>query len=360
MQRELSLYLDLVRITSAMVVFLAHATGVSGGLFAQLWEYSFFSTAVTIFFVLSGYVIGYVSSNKETCIEDYTVARFARLYSVIIPALILTLICGAITIRFNGPFSDKIQSLSYLEHLVRYLLTLINLQHIWFIDKTPGLNGPFWSLSNEFIYYCLFAVIFYLRDYKRIFLAMLFMLLGGPMIVLTFPIWMMGYYTYKIHQSNRQLLTNTKIGASISILSLIVLIIVSPLIKSKGYLVIDVSFFPRTEILTKYVDAISFTLHLMFIHTLLPYIGSVLRYFSKSIQWSASLSFSLYLFHLPLITTVPLLYYEDKSALSSRLILYGITLIIVATLGHWCERNKYKLKLIVSPFIYRLYKSNRK
>ena len=90
MTGALSLYLDTLRFGAAFTVFLSHyGTGrISGGLFWYLADYG--RTAVLVFFVLSGYVIAWVTESRERTIEDYALSRVARLYSVIIPAFILT------------------------------------------------------------------------------------------------------------------------------------------------------------------------------------------------------------------------------------------------------------------------------
>ena len=90
-----SLYLDLLRFTAAVAVFLDHLTPTpsqpsiraTGGL-ARVGNYG--ELAVAIFFVLSGYVISYVTSTRETTVQSYAVSRISRLYSVVVPALVLT------------------------------------------------------------------------------------------------------------------------------------------------------------------------------------------------------------------------------------------------------------------------------
>ena len=47
-------------------------------------------TAVIVFFVLSGYVIAYVSEVKENNVKAYWASRLSRLYSLAIPAVLLT------------------------------------------------------------------------------------------------------------------------------------------------------------------------------------------------------------------------------------------------------------------------------
>ena len=49
-------------------------------------------SAVVIFFVLSGYVITYVASERETTLRDYALSRCARIYAVAVPTLLLTIV----------------------------------------------------------------------------------------------------------------------------------------------------------------------------------------------------------------------------------------------------------------------------
>ena len=49
-----------------------------------------------VFFVLSGYVISHVADTRETTPRAFLTARFARLWSVLIPAMLLTIACDVI------------------------------------------------------------------------------------------------------------------------------------------------------------------------------------------------------------------------------------------------------------------------
>jgi peptidoglycan/LPS O-acetylase OafA/YrhL len=53
-------------------------------------------SAVVVFFVLSGFVIRHVTDTKEMHWPDYAASRIARIFSVTVPAIFLTLICDAI------------------------------------------------------------------------------------------------------------------------------------------------------------------------------------------------------------------------------------------------------------------------
>src|ERR1700742_1917757 len=86
MNRQTSLYLDLVRFLAALAVFVSHICGqrFTGGLLWQSEPYG--DEAVDVFFVLSGFVIGYVTDGRETSTRSFAVARLARIYSVALPA----------------------------------------------------------------------------------------------------------------------------------------------------------------------------------------------------------------------------------------------------------------------------------
>ena len=79
MTNALSLYLDALRFSAAFTVFLSHYAVVrySGGLFWQMMPYG--RTAVLVFFVLSGFVIAWVTETRERTLQEYTLSRIARL-----------------------------------------------------------------------------------------------------------------------------------------------------------------------------------------------------------------------------------------------------------------------------------------
>ena len=103
MRSATSLYLDLVRFAAAMTVFLAHFRVRTSHNFAPYWAAlpfwdrhldSYGQIAVTVFFVLSGYVIAHVMATRERTLIEYAASRFGRLYSVVLPALILAAACS--------------------------------------------------------------------------------------------------------------------------------------------------------------------------------------------------------------------------------------------------------------------------
>ncbi|WP_407244035.1 acyltransferase family protein [Klebsiella michiganensis] len=73
---------------SPLVVVLSHAAGFTS---LKIPIISGLGTeAVVVFFVLSGYVIAYVSNNKENNYAAFFKARAIRIYSVLVPAILIT------------------------------------------------------------------------------------------------------------------------------------------------------------------------------------------------------------------------------------------------------------------------------
>src|SRR5215471_11975241 len=91
MKRDLSAFLDLERTLAALIVFLGHLSDqrYGGEMLAGFGAQA--HTAVVAFFVLSGFVIAWAAQRDGSALE-YILNRAARIYSVVLPALGLTLI----------------------------------------------------------------------------------------------------------------------------------------------------------------------------------------------------------------------------------------------------------------------------
>src|SRR3954465_11832287 len=104
MDKVRSIYLDLLRILSALYVFLFHigsigvddSSSTTNGLqnnsaFKYLSAHYF----VIVFFVLSGFFITMSANRPNLTFKNFLIARLGRLYSVLIPALIFSYLCTA-------------------------------------------------------------------------------------------------------------------------------------------------------------------------------------------------------------------------------------------------------------------------
>jgi peptidoglycan/LPS O-acetylase OafA/YrhL len=191
MSRSLSIYLDLLRFAAAMAVFGGHLV-THAHLIGYLNEtVQIQNDAVVWFFVLSGTVIGYVSEQKEPGLGVFLRARLARLWSVAIPALLLTPVLDAIGGAVDpSAYLFILPSLTQTLHDMVVSALFLNNVHTWSV--IPGSNLPYWSLSYEFAYYLLFGLAFYLRGWIRPIATAIAALLIGHRILLLLPIWLFG------------------------------------------------------------------------------------------------------------------------------------------------------------------------
>lgn len=125
--------------------------------------------AVVVFFVLSGLLVGGSAAKKflegRYDAREYAVHRISRIYTVLIPALIVGGMLDIIgVLYFNGsqiythphlyptiPVVDvTVDNLTMSTFMGNVLMT----QH-WLVPVF-GSNGPLWSLTSEWWFYCLF------------------------------------------------------------------------------------------------------------------------------------------------------------------------------------------------------------
>lgn len=329
MQPAFSSYLDGVRFLAALVVFLGHAAGVhwTGGLLWELGAYG--DTCVVIFFILSGYVIAYVAETKESRWQVYGANRVARLWSVVIPALALTMAIDAAGVRI-APELYLGQPWFNGDHMtLRYLASLLMLQEAWHVDLTPGINLPFWSLSYEAFYYLLFAVLMFAPARKRFWMAALVLLAGGPLVALLFPIWWLGVVAYRLRADRRLpawLAAVLCVGGA-------VFLVLSPTLRSAvGLRVMD------GEVGGRYADAIAFFLHLLGVQRLLQAPLALPSWMAHAIRRIAASTFVLYLFHRPLIQLFSYVGPSEPASWARRALVIGGTLAVVACATPLCDR----------------------
>jgi peptidoglycan/LPS O-acetylase OafA/YrhL len=126
--------------------------------------------AVIVFFVISGFLIGgrAIINFHERGFHaiDYFVHRFSRIYTVLIPALIVGFILDRLGIAYFDPsgiykhpelFYTNTFGNNISKHLSfnTFVGNLLQLQQI--VVPSLGSNGPLWSLANEWWYYVMFA-----------------------------------------------------------------------------------------------------------------------------------------------------------------------------------------------------------
>ncbi len=343
MDKNTSIYLDAVRFIAACLVLIYHTSGIgiTGGFLWQLGHYG--PPAVIVFFVLSGYVIGFVSNTKETTLTDYSTARLSRLYSIILPALVITWLCNElgdiyISAEYTGPWNQDSNG------LLRNVASLLMLQNVWLSDFSPTNNGSFWSLSYEFFYYVIFAGLFYLKGKARWAVVLVAMIIAGPAIVALAPLWGLGYLAYQINVAKRFKLSPT---SSIVLFSLGLIAFAASPTFSKA-LSLDVEYI-KSSTAADYIVGVAFFAHLLGAPYVATRFSTLLLRCKKIIVSTSSLTFALYLFHLPLVRLFAGVspFIEQPGSWQNISFVYLSTLTTIVLLGYPAEKSKrwYKSKM---------------
>jgi peptidoglycan/LPS O-acetylase OafA/YrhL len=350
MKPATSLYLDILRFGAALVVFFSHYSSgrLSGGLFWQIQDYG--HIAVIAFFVLSGLVIAYAADTKEKTLHTYCVNRLSRLYSVVVPAIVLTIMADAIGTRAAPELYTASWGYSDSEPLVRIALALSFTSEIWFAHYEVFSMGTFWSLPYEVWYYILFGSIFFLPGRWRWCGAVLAMAIAGPKILFLLPIWLIGVATYC---GIRSLQLRGVFGWGILLGSAVIFALGQyfglgqhSLNLVKGWVSPDIlklycqmSWSPYDYLVGVLVAA-----NILGFHAVGDSVIGLLQPLKPAIRWLAGLTFSLYLFHLPLLQVYRAISPWSGGDWRNRIFLVVVTLSSIAVLSSVTERRRGGLR----------------
>lgn len=211
--------LNIIRSVSALFVVLghvrllffvdypdAHHDPVTAILYACT---SLGNLSVIVFFVLSGYWVGGGVVSKlrrnEFRWRSYATSRLSRLWLVLVPALLLTLIVDQAGRAFF-PQSDiysHTSSYAGVPETVSYSLPTF-IGNLLFLQKIHvsefGLDKPLWSLAYEFWYYVMFPALLLIlwrgnSKTRRISAGVILVLsaiVAGPEVFILIPAWLAG------------------------------------------------------------------------------------------------------------------------------------------------------------------------
>jgi len=301
MNRQFSLYLDFLRWVAAAAVLVRHGTAprFTGGVMPQ-FEYG--HEAVLVFFVLSGYVISYVSREREKSPGTFLFKRLSRVYSVLIPAVVVSVIADSLGTWLNPSFYAGVASVWSVTDIVS---TLLLLGENWTRHVYLGSNGVIWSLHYEVWYYLLFATLAFGGRF-RYPLFLVAAILAGPRILALLPCWAFGVAAQRLPPGpirKSGWLTLLTAGLSLA------WIVTEPL---KGWDMRSLFGIPlegSSLFANDTVLALLISVHLIFVRAYfaeprdwMALVPQPLRAFSaRVIAQGAGTSFTLYMFHLPLL-----------------------------------------------------------
>lgn len=332
--RRESIYLDIVRSLAAIDVVFGHAAELFTLPSTGLWGHQ----AIMVFFVLSGYVIAYVADTRETGLRVFLIARLARLWSVLVPALVLTVVCDIVGRTFGTDPRGFAGSPADLP-MIRIGAMLAFVSESW-VSIQPLSNGAAWSLCLEFWYYVMFGLWVFLRPgWIRAAVVLGAGLLAGHKGLLLFPVWLMGVALQRVPVIRRHpaWVDLALWAGGLLVMAWIVLTrAYDPAIAAMQNAVTPWFFTQLAQARVFWLDwlfGFAVAAHLLGARQVASWLP--LERIAVSSKWCAGVSFAAYLFHFPLLHLWAAFLPPDKGWLA-----IALTLAVIGVLGPPAERSK--------------------
>lgn len=356
MNKSFSIYLDLVRFTAACLVYLWHSNKrflIGEELPASGYGHS----AVVVFFVLSGYVIAYVTDQKEKDWVSYTASRLSRVYSVAMPALLLTLVLDALG---RCLFPEIYTAYPFDRFALRAFGSLLMLNEVWFISISSFSNVPYWSIALEFWYYVIFGVAMFVPPRWRSAALLGSALVVGPKTLLLLPIWWAGVWLYRW-----QWLQRLSHGHAWSLVLLSLAGIIgyhagavyeAPAVWTER--VLGASLFRELSFaklfLGDYLLAALVFCNFAGMRRVADSVAPLLIRIERPVRWLAGYTFTLYLMHQPLLLFWAALVRGHPETYYYWTTVTVLTALSVLAVGYVTENRRQALRLLIADGISRL------
>lgn len=156
---------------------------------------------------MSGYVITETTCRKMASpssgyrVADYFLDRFSRIYSVLLAAIIITLMLDFAGSQFFPMRYGEPASFPQANGFVRLLVNLLSLQGVWGYRVQSGSDPTLWSIGYEFCYYLVFGLCVWRSRRWGLWLALI-VLVAGYKIALYGLVWGLGVLAYHWRDAN--------------------------------------------------------------------------------------------------------------------------------------------------------------
>ena len=352
-ETDFSIYLDLVRFAAALSVFISHSIlyhlyGGDGRLDG------FGHHSVIVFFVLSGLVIYSTAARPTETWKTYAVARISRIYSVAIPAILL---CYAVkaTATFLEPDLLRSTWSSADLSVSTPISALFFLLRSWEMRILPW-NGPYWSLCYEVWYYVIFGSLFFIRNVNLgRFVAVIAALVAGPAIIILFPVWFFGVWIARrpnfLVGSRAIILWALFIGSFAAFVLLNQTGVATVLQRHlhdniPGYWRLAKS----QRFLTDYAVGLLVVINFAAFRAMQECFSRVLRVSAPIIRFFAGYTFSLYLYHYPMIRFCEVIFPNTSNSFSFYILTMSAIFALCLLLGHLTEKQRW----VISKCVVRI------
>jgi peptidoglycan/LPS O-acetylase OafA/YrhL len=352
--RSFSIYLDFIRFGAACLVYLWHSNMrliVHDILPASNYGHS----SVIVFFVLSGFVIAYVTDTKEKTWVDYSASRLSRVYSVVLPTIVLTPLLDAV----GRALYPDLYHWPFDRFALRLLGCLLLMNETWFISITFFSNVPYWSIALEAGYYVLFAMATFLPRGRRALGVLVVCALAGPKLVLLLPVWWSGVWLYRWSWLKQR---SVGFGWCLAVIGAGA-IVLTHAIDLYGawarifqqwvgpYLFEQLTF--AQNVLGNYVLAALVFMQFAGMRIVAPTLAPFFKAIERPIRYLASYTFTLYLLHQPLLLFWGAIIRGDPNGHAYWWSVTAMTALSVWCLGSVTEHKRGRLTAAIRDLLKR-------
>ncbi|HEY4547035.1 MAG TPA: acyltransferase [Pedomonas sp.] len=356
--RPVSVYLDIVRFMAALAVLIGHAA--DDGLYqGRYFLYGLGHEAVMVFFVLSGLVIASTTVRQGRSLRSFTIARLARIYPVVIPAIILSFGLYGLAGWLGINDADWAQDPNY--SLTTLFGSLLFLNESWNSGMILPWNFPYWSICYEVFYYALFACLVFGRGVWRWLFFIAFALVAGPRVLALAPVWALGVW---IALDPRLRLRSPTLGLALVLATWPVILWIGMADWDDGlktWLHFTVPGWWRLvsseKVLTDYLLGLLVMANFIGFHACAGWFTGALRAMERPVRFMAGSTFSLYLFHRPM---THFLVAAGVDTRENWVVFTGVVLGIVAVcfaLAELTEKRRDAARRFFSALLGRLVPS---
>jgi peptidoglycan/LPS O-acetylase OafA/YrhL len=332
----LSLYLDAWRLLAALTVVMCHfgSQRMSGGLLWQVTPYG--AQAVDVFFVLSGYVIAYAAATRETTPRRFVIGRLARLWSVAIPAVIVTFgLDAAGRVISPGVYAALPGHPSGLSVIWQAAAGLLFVNQLWRHAIPVGANIPWWSLGYEAPYYVAFYWLIFGGRMGRVLGPLVVAAIAGPTITVMSSLWFAGAQVRRQH---------ARFGgpAAVPVYGLVAVPAIWIVYEAGCHVMgrpLGIIPATRPELAQDLLIGGLFAIHLWQAPSMLARLPPCPAVLARVIRYGASRSFALYLLHYPVMLFLRAVMVRTMPGWPP-IILLPATLAICLTVGGVTEARK--------------------
>jgi len=354
-----SVMLDIVRASAAGLVAFGHVTQhyFSTGI-PDLTSYA--RGAVGVFFVLSGFVIRYVTTGRPTTFGHYFGDRASRIYSIAVPALLLTVLTDTVALHVNPSFYHY-WYIDYVHPWRRVIMNLAFCGHFWNYIRYPMSNNPYWSVDFEVTYYLIYGFWFYLTGIKRWIGVLAVGLIKGPEIMYLFPLWIAGCVIHDLYQKwvASPPWSRTRVSICAGCLSSVALAVFArfhvPAKTMHGFTHFIYSIHLRP---TEYLFGVMWATIFFALLLLARQISLQPRTrFVRTVTFLSEGTFPTYLLHFPIYVLIAACIPYDHAKLLPKVLMFLFVVTIGILAGH--PGNIFKNKLRGLPETVRRYRAGK-